>query len=131
MTYNFSSVQKCTIRLISTSSKVVISRSSASQNRLEQSINISESSSIKSLNKPNNLNDNYVDYIVQQTNLETNNNNSPQEIIVKPKGIKRKFEESSSEIIDNSSSNKKLLMSNDSEQLVNDSSTSNLNATQN
>lgn len=131
MRFYYLSLQKSTIRLISTSSKAVISRSSTSQNRLEQYVNGSESSSIKSLNKPSILGENSEDNVVQQY-LNTNpNNTSPQEIIVKPKGIKRKLDESSSDILDNGPSNKKLLMSNDSEQSVSDSSTSNINATQN
>ena len=78
--YNLS-VQKRTIRLISTSSKAVISRSSTSQNRLEHYINGSESSSIKSLNNPSILGDNNENYAVQQY-LNTNSNNiSPQDIL--------------------------------------------------
>lgn len=128
MQFNFSLFQKSNIRCSSTSSKAVISRSSVSQQNLEQYMNVSQSNSIKS---PSDFDNNYNNSITEQAILEINKGNINLDSQEKPRGIKRKIEESSSDIIDSGPSSKKHLMSNDGEQLVNDSSTSKLNATQN
>jgi hypothetical protein len=128
MQFNFSLFHKSNIRCSSTSSKAVISRSSVSQQNLEQYMNVSQSNSIKS---PSDFDNNYNNSITEQAILEINKGNINLDSQEKPRGIKRKIEESSSDIIDSGPSSKKHLMSNDSEQLVNDSSTSKLNATQN
>lgn len=128
MQFNFSVFHKSNVRFSSTSSKAVIPRSSVSQENLEQYINVSQSNSIKS---PSDFDNNYNNSITEQAIIEINKGNINLDSQEKPRGIKRKIEESSSDIIDSGPSSKKHLMSNDGEQLVNDSSTSKLNATQN
>lgn len=72
MQFNFSLSHKSNIRCISTSSKAVISRSSVSQEKLEQYINVSQSNSIKS---PSDFDNNYNNSITEQAILEINKGN--------------------------------------------------------